>query len=455
MVGYQRSGGCRDLLCLGEHLRGTTRLSDTSDTPAGWYKNPQGVAPWRYWDGQSWTDHVHDDEETAPQRSIVETPETSDEQAPLNPAAVPEVVGAPAMFSESASVPQPQPEQQSEPLAAAPAALVAEPTEVHEAVEAPPAASDSTESDPAATTTAEPPRKVSERPSRVQYQEAYAELAANKRAKSAQWVGVVLAGLIAAGAYLPLWSLDGSDTLVSDEQATRVLFVVAALLGAVGAALAMLRMPQGPTTAIGASIPVACVSALFIREFVSLDDGVPEGISTPSMGVGLIVLGFLIIVVVLLALVALVHASSGRTASGPPVFHAICVLAGLGLAALSFLPESDLTMWDQISSGGDVTTGVVTILIALVGPITAMVFLWGGTRAGAGLAFGTFASLAVIYVSSAEADGSAGEVVLMNVTEPWPAAICALVGLAVAAIASFGPGPGGKPDEVIEAYDVW
>lgn len=441
-------------------------------TPAGWYKNPQGAAPWRYWDGERWTDHVHDENEPAqtPQ-AFIDTPMVPAEHESVTPAPVPEVVDAPAAYARTAAVvhattsvaEHPQSSERDDDTESVGFVQAIESAKAIESVEQPPPVEEPDPGPPSASyqpnesapEKVEPIRRVADRPSRGEYQTAYAELRANQRAKNAQWIGVVLAGLIAAGAYLPMWSLNGSETLLSDELTTRFMFVVAALIGVVGAALAMLRYPQGPTMAIGAAMPVACVSALYVQLFLSFDDGVPDGIDTPSVGVGLIILGVLVVAVVLLAMLALVHASSGRRAAGPPAFHAVCVLAGLGLAALVAVPKDELSMWDHLSSGGDTAIGTIMILLALVGPFAAMVFLWQGTRSGAGLALGTFASLAVVFVMSAQADAAAGDFVLVDVTEPWSAAVCALVGLFVAAVAAFGPGPGGKPEKIIDAYDAW
>jgi hypothetical protein len=34
--------------------------ASTTGTPGpGWYRDPSGVAEWRYWDGKKWTEHVH------------------------------------------------------------------------------------------------------------------------------------------------------------------------------------------------------------------------------------------------------------------------------------------------------------------------------------------------------------------------------------------------------------
>lgn len=30
----------------------------TSGPPAGWYPDPQGAAPYRWWNGQDWTEHT-------------------------------------------------------------------------------------------------------------------------------------------------------------------------------------------------------------------------------------------------------------------------------------------------------------------------------------------------------------------------------------------------------------
>ena len=34
-------------------------MSDTPDTPAGWYPDPDGGDSLRYWDGTAWTEHRH------------------------------------------------------------------------------------------------------------------------------------------------------------------------------------------------------------------------------------------------------------------------------------------------------------------------------------------------------------------------------------------------------------
>jgi uncharacterized membrane protein YhaH (DUF805 family) len=41
-------------------------VSSTPNTPAGWYPNPERAGQLRYWDGETWTDHVHDEAPAAP-----------------------------------------------------------------------------------------------------------------------------------------------------------------------------------------------------------------------------------------------------------------------------------------------------------------------------------------------------------------------------------------------------
>lgn len=41
-------------------------MSSTPNTPAGWYPNPERAGQLRYWDGEAWTDHVHDEAPAAP-----------------------------------------------------------------------------------------------------------------------------------------------------------------------------------------------------------------------------------------------------------------------------------------------------------------------------------------------------------------------------------------------------
>jgi uncharacterized membrane protein YhaH (DUF805 family) len=41
-------------------------VSSTPNTPAGWYPNPERAGQLRYWDGEAWTDHVHDEAPAAP-----------------------------------------------------------------------------------------------------------------------------------------------------------------------------------------------------------------------------------------------------------------------------------------------------------------------------------------------------------------------------------------------------
>lgn len=41
-------------------------MSSTPNTPAGWYPNPERAGQLRYWDGETWTDHVHDEAPAAP-----------------------------------------------------------------------------------------------------------------------------------------------------------------------------------------------------------------------------------------------------------------------------------------------------------------------------------------------------------------------------------------------------
>jgi len=41
-------------------------VSSTPNTPAGWYPNPERAGQLRYWDGEAWTDHVHDEQPAAP-----------------------------------------------------------------------------------------------------------------------------------------------------------------------------------------------------------------------------------------------------------------------------------------------------------------------------------------------------------------------------------------------------
>ncbi len=57
--------------------------------PAGWYPDPSGRAPFRYWDGQQWTEHTN--QGTAPAPSVAQP-------APAAPAA-PGYLGAPAAFA--------------------------------------------------------------------------------------------------------------------------------------------------------------------------------------------------------------------------------------------------------------------------------------------------------------------------------------------------------------------
>jgi uncharacterized membrane protein YhaH (DUF805 family) len=51
-------------------------VSSTPNTPAGWYPNPERAGQLRYWDGEAWTDHVHDEAPAAP------TPEPQPPAAP-------------------------------------------------------------------------------------------------------------------------------------------------------------------------------------------------------------------------------------------------------------------------------------------------------------------------------------------------------------------------------------
>lgn len=51
VVGLVRTGGQRP---AAEHQPVTAAVT----VPAGWYADPHGVAAWRWWDGQSWTDQV-------------------------------------------------------------------------------------------------------------------------------------------------------------------------------------------------------------------------------------------------------------------------------------------------------------------------------------------------------------------------------------------------------------
>ncbi|NMD25613.1 MAG: DUF2510 domain-containing protein, partial [Actinobacteria bacterium] len=39
-------------------------MNAVSPPPAGWYPDPSGRAPFRYWDGARWTEHT--DQGTAP-----------------------------------------------------------------------------------------------------------------------------------------------------------------------------------------------------------------------------------------------------------------------------------------------------------------------------------------------------------------------------------------------------
>ncbi|MFN3220048.1 MAG: DUF805 domain-containing protein [Acidimicrobiales bacterium] len=54
-------------------------MSSTPTTPAGWYPNPERAGQLRYWDGEAWTDHVHDEAPAAP------APEPQPPAAPPEP----------------------------------------------------------------------------------------------------------------------------------------------------------------------------------------------------------------------------------------------------------------------------------------------------------------------------------------------------------------------------------
>ena len=60
--------------------------------PAGWYPDPSGRAPFRYWDGQQWTEHTN--QGTAPAPSVAQQAPA----APGAPAAGHDYLGTPAAF---------------------------------------------------------------------------------------------------------------------------------------------------------------------------------------------------------------------------------------------------------------------------------------------------------------------------------------------------------------------
>jgi hypothetical protein len=50
--------GIPALIALGLLIWMTIALWKQPTMAAGWYADPVGEAPWRYWDGKAWTDHT-------------------------------------------------------------------------------------------------------------------------------------------------------------------------------------------------------------------------------------------------------------------------------------------------------------------------------------------------------------------------------------------------------------
>lgn len=74
-------------------------MSSTPNTPAGWYPNPERAGQLRYWDGEAWTDHVHDEQPVAP------PPQPAPPQPPQPPTAPPFVTPGSSDGRETIAVP--------------------------------------------------------------------------------------------------------------------------------------------------------------------------------------------------------------------------------------------------------------------------------------------------------------------------------------------------------------
>lgn len=61
-------------------------MSDTTNPPPGWYPDPSGQAPFRYWDGARWTEHTNNGT-PAPVQQVQPAPFTPQPGVPMAPAA--------------------------------------------------------------------------------------------------------------------------------------------------------------------------------------------------------------------------------------------------------------------------------------------------------------------------------------------------------------------------------